>query len=418
MKRLVVVLAVLLLGAFARAEDRVSLVLNQIPLVELARIAYEEIGGVPVVFTHDAVQSRESVSISLRDVPRALAMAQVEELLRRAGFPPEKRGNVVWIGKATAEEENEFVYRPRFRSVGYLVDLLSPVFKHGAFTLQRNMQSPPVTAPGAQSVQPGNAQPTANAPTDGGTSAYSLFDKNPDAFVFRGDEKALARLKRLLVQLDTAVPELLVKAVVFEVATSRADKSAISLAMSILNGRVQLGNASAGDFSALVKLSSLSAVVDMLSTDSRFKVVSAPTLRVKSGDKARITVGTQTPVLGAASTDRNGNLVQSVEYRPSGVILDLQPQVRQDVSELKVLQQISDFIPTSNGVNSSPTLVTRELQTTVGVKADDVLILGGLDQDKSSQDRAGLSWLPAWLGSSGETKTKSEILLILQATSI
>ncbi len=80
--------------------------------------------------------------------------------------------------------------------------------------------------------------------------------------------------------------------------------------------------------------------------------------------------------------------------------------------------QISNFIPTTNGVNNSPTLIKRELSTSVGVKSNDVLVLGGLDEDKRTEDRKGLSWLPDWLGSSGKTESKTEVLLILQATKI
>lgn len=147
-------------------------------------------------------------------------------------------------------------------------------------------------------------------------------------------------------------------------------------------------------------------------------VTSIAQLRVKSGEQARLTVDTETPILGAAQVDRNGNPVQSVEYRPSGVILDLRPDIREDVADLKVTQQISNFIPTTNGVNNSPTLIKRELMTSVGVKSDDVLVLGGLDEDKRSDDRKGIPWLPAWLGSSGKTQSKTEVLLILQATRI
>lgn len=402
MKRLA--LTILLVTSIAHAQERVSLVFDRIPLMDLARIAYGEIGRQPVVLTPQALEVSEQVSVDLKDISAGQAIAQAEELLERAGYRVEQRDKVTWIDRRS-QEVGELFYRPRFRSVAYLVDLLSPVFQAEAFTVQRGVKSP-------------DNQPAPQTQSDAGGSAFSLIDKNPDAFIFRGDAKAQGRLRKLLAQIDTPTPELLVKAVIYEVSTDQTEKSALSLALSVLGGKLQIGRAVAGDFSAVVKLASIDAVLDVLATDSRFKVVSSPHLRVKSGEKARLTVGTETPILGSAQVDRNGNPVQSVEYRPSGVILDLRPEIRGDVSDLRINQQISNFIPTTNGVNNSPTLIKRELMTSVGVKSDDVLVLGGLDEDKRTEDRKGMPCLPDWLGSSGKSESKTEVLLILQATRI
>lgn len=61
-------------------------------------------------------------------------------------------------------------------------------------------------------------------PVDTGTSAYSQQD--------------MKRVEDLLLQLDTATPELLVKSVVYEVTTENGVKSALSLAMSIMKGKI------------------------------------------------------------------------------------------------------------------------------------------------------------------------------------
>src|ERR1035437_1745200 len=87
-------------------------------------------------------------------------------------------------------------------------------------------------------------------------------------------------------------------------------------------------------------------------------------MRVKSGASARFSVGNETPVLGAVSYQQNGSSVQSVEYRPSGVILDLKPFVRSVGIDLTGFQQLSNFAVTDTGVNSSPPLSKRELSTT------------------------------------------------------
>jgi len=71
--------------------------------------------------------------------------------------------------------------------------------------------------------------------------------------------------------------------------------------------------ASVGD-SVTFKSASIDAVFSALSTDSRFKSISNPSLRVKSGSSARFSVGSDVPVLGAVQFDKAGNPIQSVEY--------------------------------------------------------------------------------------------------------
>lgn len=153
----------------------------------------------------------------------------------------------------------------------------------------------------------------------------------------------------------------------------------------------------------------------MLETDSRFKVVSSPSLRIQSGARGVFSVGQEVPVLGALSFPQGaGQAAQSVEYRSSGVIFDIKPTVRNAVIELALSQQLSDFIKTTTGVNNSPTLTKRELKTTVGLQDGDVIVLGGLAEDKDTQTRDGTSFLPSFLHTSGKEVSSSEILLVLQ----
>lgn len=124
-------------------------------------------------------------------------------------------------------------------------------------------------------------------------------------------------------------------------------------------------------------------------------------------------------MLGALSFPQGaGQAVQSVEYRSSGVIFDIQPTVRGEIIDLNINQQLSDFIKTTTGVNNSPTLTKRELKTTVGMQDGDVIVLGGLSENKDTQSRDGPTFLPKFLHSRGHRQSSSEILLVLQVEKI
>jgi len=166
--------------------------------------------------------------------------------------------------------------------------------------------------------------------------------------------------------------------------------------------------------SASIKTASFDAIFSALSSDSRFRVLSSPSIRVKSGSHGVITVGADVPVLGSVSYDGAGKPVQSVKMMSSGVIFDLKPFVTESSVDLTVNQQISNFVPTTNGVNSSPTLLKRDISTVVGTTHDEVIFLGGLVEVKKSEDTSGFSFLPSWTHSGGSDESRSELLLILQ----
>ena len=96
------------------------------------------------------------------------------------------------------------------------------------------------------------------------------------------------------------------------------------------------------------------------------------------------------------------------------MFFDLRPVVRDDVVDLDVTQQISNFVKTETGVNNSPTLIKREVKTSLSLQDCDVVVLGGLAEEKETGSKSGLSFVPAFLQSRGHENSKSEILLVLQ----
>lgn len=381
----------------------VSVEFDSVPLPALARLVASEIGSGSYAFTPDFDENTKRVSLRLKRVEPSVVAETVYKLVESEGFIVQ-RGPVVWIQKPN--EQKDFVYRPRYRSASYLSDMITPFFKGVAVTA-----SPVVTSP-----QDG----TASAPNDNQTAApaaVSASAEKRDLVAYRGLVADVARLEKLLLQLDTPAPELLVKAVIYEVTKNTLDRSAMSVALNLLGGKlgIKAGVGASGDWSAVFRNSSVTAIFDALSTDSRFKVVSQPQLRVTSGGSARLSVGTQTPVLGGSQMDRNGNLIQRVEYKPSGVILALSPDVRDGLISMAVDQQISQFTATQNGVNQTPTLITRHVETNVTLNAEEVLVLGGLNEEKTQSGSAGVSWLPSFMRSSSDTNESTEVLIFLQA---
>lgn len=433
MKYLFLILAFVFNSSFASS---LSVDLQNIALPDLVRVVFNDILHESYVVDSSLIEDQKAVSFVIRSADSKAVKSELTKLVESRGYRVVNSGNVSHFLKAgdlTNDEYEVFVYRPSFRSVQYLLELSQSLFKQGSFIsrgqAQSNMTYNQLGAVGASGVMsnmsgvvPGQIQHSPLVSQNLNQGLNMALQVDTDTIVFKGTQKDVKRLKSLYAQLDMSPGELLVKAVVFEVQTGRKEASAVDLALSLLSGKLGISfDSSAASSSGLAsfKLSAkgldLSAVVDALSTDDRFRSLTSPRLRVKSGSSARFSVGNETPILSSVSYDTNGKPIQSVEYKSSGVIFELKPYIRESVSDCKVTQQISSFVPTTNGVNNSPTLIKRELSTEITVADGQIILLGGLNDEKKTDNSSWLPFLPDWLKSRRSEVANTEVVLMLQA---
>lgn len=380
-----------------------------VTLSDLARVVLDDVAGASVITSPEVIEDRSTVNFVLKKSNAQAAVDTLERLVQSRGYSLSKSNGVYYLERAKAPDADLLVYLPRFRSANYLTDLVGGIIPRSAIMNQRLVGGqvvPQSAAHGASSI---NSVET-------GTNVNSLLDKSDkDALVIKGSSVELAMVRKMLDQVDRPVPEMLIKAVVLEVQTGKIESSAVSLLANLLSSNVSASwkGGTSTDNNITIKLGGLEAVWSAISSDTRFKILSAPQVRVKSGSSARFAVGSETPVLGAVNYHGNGQSVQSVEYKPSGVILELRPEIRGELAELKVFQQLSSFAKTETGVNNSPTLLKRELSTSVVVSQNDVVLLGGLDEEKSLNSNSGFFFLPSWARSNSADVGRSEIVLML-----
>jgi type II secretory pathway component GspD/PulD (secretin) len=102
-----------------------------------------------------------------------------------------------------------------------------------------------------------------------------------------------------------------------------------------------------------------------------------------------------------------------VNYKDSGIIFKILPEVRFSVIDLNLSQELSNFTTTDNGVNESPTLIKRAISTDISLKDGDIILIGGLADNKNTDTKTGFSLFP-FLTSKGSDSTKTDIVIVLQ----
>lgn len=380
---------------------------DKAPLAQVAKVVFGEVLSRSYIL-EDSITDKE-VSIRLEQMPPEKILPVFRSYLAANGVFISEQQGVFFL--TSGQKPDSFVYVPKNREASYISKVLRPY-------LQLLSRSAPVAAHVPGDIRPVTSPVTAEVVQEG---QGGREEQKLESIVFSGFPAELEKIRSFLEKIDTPPGEVLVKASVFEVSTNAVESSAVDLVLGLIKSTKGAGlsivqGADASN-SLKLKLGDVSAVFSALSSDSRFSLLSSPVVRIRSGGRSRFVAGADVPVLGAV-TYQGDKLVQSVEYRTSGVVLELSPVVREGVTDLSIVQQISQFVPTQNGVNSSPTLTKREVSTDVTVSGDELIILGGLDEVTNKTGGAGLSFLPAVFGSSRSESSRTELLILLNVQRI
>lgn len=164
-------------------------------------------------------------------------------------------------------------------------------------------------------------------------------------------------------------------------------------------------------------LNALQAVTDV-------KVLSSPQVLVLDNEAARLQVGNLVPFLtqSAQSTiTGNAPIVSSVDYRETGVILEVTPRVNSGgLVTLDISQEVSDVVQgvTTPGINS-PTFSERNVSSRVVVEDGQTVGLAGLIRDSTTASSSGIPFLKdvpllgLLAGSQNNGRQRTELLVLI-----
>ena len=140
----------------------------------------------------------------------------------------------------------------------------------------------------------------------------------------------------------------------------------------------------------------LSAVLNLLVSQGKARVLAEPKLVAASGKEATTTIGVEVPVITATSVS-SGTVSQSIEFKQTGVELKFQPTVLEDGHSIRLaLDAKVSSIDTTNAITVSGIVVpgfrVRKTQTELVLDSGQVVLIAGLIQD---EEKKNLSQLPA-----------------------
>jgi general secretion pathway protein D len=142
-----------------------------------------------------------------------------------------------------------------------------------------------------------------------------------------------------------------------------------------------------------VTLSNISAIVNAVKTDDDFRILSTPQILTTDNEEARITVGENRPYQTRSTTEASAATYQSYEYRDVGKILKITPHVTEGrLVRMQINLEVTaiDQKATLTTASTLPVTLKRTVDTTVIVRDQQTVVIGGLIDDNTTKSENGV----------------------------
>lgn len=369
--------------------------------------------------------------ISIVPIPASnqlLVFARDAAVLERVNFWVANLDRPATLG----DKASTFVYQARNTDAQSLGSLAM-----GQAPATSNIQ-PPVGVPGAQPVRNDNgsrsgATTGAGTAVGGGTGSFLggrlLVDPAGNRILFTGTATDYAQLRALLTTLDVAAPQVVIEVMIAEVTLTDATALGVNLfgtdarGDGLATGSTEGIAIGGGALNLTFVGPDYRAQLVANASNNRVNILQRPQLVARSGGTARFQVGTDVPIITSqsASGSQSGgstDILQSVQYRQTGTILEITPVVYGDRVDLTISQELSSAGDSPEGI-SSPTILNRSLSTQIAVRDGWTGVLGGLIGNNYTKNNTGVPFLKdvPIIGSAFQnnrvTGERTELLLLI-----
>jgi general secretion pathway protein D len=141
------------------------------------------------------------------------------------------------------------------------------------------------------------------------------------------------------------------------------------------------------------------AVLNAFAANDQVTILSTPRLLVKSGSKATLDVGSDVPLVTTQSSGDiveggTSSILQEIQYRKTGVLLEVEPIVHAGRRvDINVTQEISQAQPNTISDINSPSILLRRVNTSLSLRDGGSVLLGGMISRDNSTGRSGVPLL-------------------------
>ncbi|KQY31942.1 hypothetical protein ASD38_22975 [Caulobacter sp. Root487D2Y] len=336
-----------------------------------------------------------------------------------------------------------YVYRPRSASAASLARTLSQVLstgdaKGGGFNSRQSDRDSSQTdaakddgGGATSSGSEGGAESLGEQKLEDGVRIG--VDRDSNTLIIRAPAARWMSLQQTLAEIDRPPAQVMIEASIIEVSLTNdfrfgVDWSVVSDNGKLAGNSVYTENGVIGPkfpgFSITYLGGDIDAAINALGSRTAIDVVSAPKLITLDNHKARLQIGDQVPIVTQTATDTTTSspaIVNTVEYRDTGVILEVTPRISgEDKVVVDITQEVSGVAKTVTSGIDSPTIQQRKLSSTLVLEDGAVVALGGLISHRNSDSDSGVpglkdvKFLGALFKSTSKEGARTELVVLLR----
>jgi general secretion pathway protein D len=311
----------------------------------------------------------------------------------------------------------------------------------------------PAGGAGGQSGASAPLSPSAQPSTGGFVQA----DTATNSLVITASEPLYRQVRAVIEQLDGRRPQVFIESMIVEVSGDNAadvgfqwqgllgksgDQWGLAAGTNYgtagnivtLSSAESTGQISVGEGLNLALLRDygsaygLAAIARLLQSQTSVNIVSTPTLITLDNEEAKIVVGSNVPfITGQTQVATTGSATtspfQTIERKDVGITLRIKPQINDGGTvRMTIFQEsssLSDKVAPGTS-NAGPSTDKRSIETNVVVDAGQIVVLGGLIEDKYTERKSkipvlgDIPGLGAMFRSESRTKTRTNLMVFLR----
>ena len=163
------------------------------------------------------------------------------------------------------------------------------------------------------------------------------------------------------------------------------------------------------------------ATLDTLAAEGNLNVVSSPSILTSENKEAEINVVTDVPIPRTTTDPNTDTTTTDFEFREVGVKLKITPKINENgyvtLDIVQELSELGEIVETTSGSQTS--FITRDARTSVVIKDNQTLIIGGLISETGRETLTGipiLNRIPILKRIFGRTvisKDKTELIVMV-----
>src|SRR5438067_5685210 len=296
-------------------------------------------------------------------------------------------------------------------------------------------------------------------------NAKLIADQRANSIIILGNREVVVKVEKILDEMDVKAPQVALSTVIGQLTLTNNEEfgadyfakyhnrlvgisrnTGVSIPLpsvapsaspsigsgiidpsNLINFSQIIQNVGSGTNIYVAAGNAFAAIVHLLESTGRFKVISRPTVFTSNNKKAIIASGTEIPVpvntlTNAGVVNTVASVSSSIECKKVALQLEVVPLINSEKEvSLDILQKLDSLAGTTRiSGNDIPNIATRYIRTNVSAANGSTIVLGGLIEDNKTKNYTGIPYLSripyvgALFRSTTSNKMRTELVILMR----